>query len=204
MVVLATGGVPALQLPKGGNDLAVTPWDLLSGQVAPSERILVYDEAGAHAAISLVDVLSAQGRRVEFVTRDRHVAHAVGIQNLPVYLRNLYQRGVTLTPDLRLMAIDRRGNRLLARFRNEFSREITEREADQIVVDQGTVPADELFEALAEHSANAGEIDLEALTQVAPQPGGSGAFQLYRVGDALASRDIHAAIYDSLRLCSAI
>ena len=24
---------------------------------------------------------------------------------------------------------------------------------------------------------------------------------LFRVGDALASRDIHAAIYDSLRLC---
>ncbi len=29
----------------------------------------------------------------------------------------------------------------------------------------------------------------------------AGRFRLYRVGDAVASRDIHAAILDSLRLC---
>ena len=28
-----------------------------------------------------------------------------------------------------------------------------------------------------------------------------GRFQLFRVGDAVTSRNIHAAIYDSLRLC---
>jgi hypothetical protein len=28
-----------------------------------------------------------------------------------------------------------------------------------------------------------------------------GRFQRFRVGDAIASRNIHAAIYDSLRLC---
>ena len=28
-----------------------------------------------------------------------------------------------------------------------------------------------------------------------------GTYQLFRVGDAVASRNIHAAIYDSLRLC---
>ena len=28
-----------------------------------------------------------------------------------------------------------------------------------------------------------------------------GRYQLFRVGDAVASRNIHAAIYDSLRLC---
>ena len=30
----------------------------------------------------------------------------------------------------------------------------------------------------------------------------AGTYQLFRVGDAVASRNIHAAIYDSLRLCS--
>ena len=28
-----------------------------------------------------------------------------------------------------------------------------------------------------------------------------GRFQLFRVGDAVSSRNIHAALYDSLRLC---
>jgi hypothetical protein len=32
----------------------------------------------------------------------------------------------------------------------------------------------------------------------------SGRFALYRVGDAVAGRNIHAAVLDSFRLCSAI
>ena len=35
--------------------------------------------------------------------------------------------------------------------------------------------------------------------RIAANPGGR--YQLFRVGDAVASRNIHAAIYDSLRLC---
>jgi hypothetical protein len=31
-----------------------------------------------------------------------------------------------------------------------------------------------------------------------------GAFRLYRIGDAVASRNVHAAIYDALRLCKDI
>ena len=36
-----------------------------------------------------------------------------------------------------------------------------------------------------------------------PQPlvrNADGAFQLFRIGDAVASRNIHAAVYDALRL----
>ena len=207
VMVIATGGVPALELPKTGAELAITPWDLLSGQTASAERVLIYDEAGAHSAISLADWLASQGRHVEFATRDRHAARGVGIQNFPVYMRNLYRKGVSFTPDVRLMSIEKSGNRLVASFRNEFSRETLRREADQIVVDQGTLPVDELFHALAPKSRNGGEVDLEALAKVAPQSegrNGSGAFELFRVGDAVASRDIHAAIHDSLRLCSAL
>jgi hypothetical protein len=29
----------------------------------------------------------------------------------------------------------------------------------------------------------------------------AGQYQLFRIGDAVASRNIHAAIYDALRLC---
>ena len=50
-------------------------------------------------------------------------------------------------------------------------------------------------------SRNRGEIDYDALINLRPQaiaanPGGR--FQLFRVGDAVASRNIHAALYDSL------
>ena len=35
-------------------------------------------------------------------------------------------------------------------------------------------------------------------------PNEGGEFTLYRVGDAVASRNVHAAVLDSFRLCSAI
>jgi hypothetical protein len=73
-----------------------------------------------------------------------------------------------------------------------------------VVVEHGTLPLDDLYHELREDSTNGGEVDLEALISNRPQQlvtNPEGAFQLFRVGDAVASRNIHAAIYDSLRLC---
>jgi hypothetical protein len=55
-------------------------------------------------------------------------------------------------------------------------------------------------------SANDGVTDLEALLARAPQPRGirpDAGFELHRVGDAVASRNVHSAVLDSLRLCMA-
>ena len=66
----------------------------------------------------------------------------------------------------------------------------------------GTLPADDLYFELKPASSNLGEIDLDALRRAsAGQVTPDSSFQLFRVGDAVASRNIHAAIYDSLRLC---
>ena len=75
---------------------------------------------------------------------------------------------------------------------------------DQVVCEHGTLPNEDLYLALKPLSRNLGELDQRALIAGAPQAIASnpaGAFQLFRVGDALASRNIHTAIYDSLRLC---
>jgi hypothetical protein len=53
-------------------------------------------------------------------------------------------------------------------------------------------------------SANGGAIDYLALLAGQPQPYDGDRYQLFRVGDAVTSRNIHAAIFDSLRLCAAI
>ncbi len=58
-------------------------------------------------------------------------------------------------------------------------------------------------------SRNKGQIDVEALFAIKPQPclsalddnsGGDG-YLLFRIGDCVAQRNTHAAIYDALRLC---
>jgi hypothetical protein len=70
------------------------------------------------------------------------------------------------------------------------------------VVEHGTVPVDDLYFALRPGSSNHGEVDHPALIADRPQQivrNPEGRYQLFRIGDAVASRNAHAAIYDALR-----
>ena len=203
VVIAATGGVPNLERVAGAEH-AVSVWDVLGGQVEPGAEVLVFDDHGDHQGPSVVDFLASRGSSVELATPDRLTAHEVGATNYPVYLASFYAKGVTLTPDRRLRSVERDGNRLRAVLRNEYTDEEETRLVDQVVVEHGTLPAAELFHDLAPLARNEGELDIEALIAGRPQAVASnpdGGFMLFRVGDAVASRNIHAAIYDSLRLC---
>jgi hypothetical protein len=73
-----------------------------------------------------------------------------------------------------------------------------------VVSDNGTLPADDLYFDLKSGSTNLGEVDQPALLAGVSQNqvnNPDGAYQLFRVGDSITSRNIHAAIYDALRLC---
>ena len=62
---------------------------------------------------------------------------------------------------------------------------------------------DDLYFDLKPLSNNFGEVNYEALIAGNPQniqTNPDGAFQLFRIGDAVSGRNIHAAIYDALRL----
>jgi hypothetical protein len=64
-----------------------------------------------------------------------------------------------------------------------------------------------LFNLLRGRSRNQGCLDQEALLEGVPQnlvKNPEGKFDLFRVGDAIESRDIHAALLDSLRLCMSL
>ena len=203
VVVTATGGVPNLERVAGAEH-AVSVWDVLGGQVEPGAEVLVFDDHGDHQGPSVVDYLASRGSSVELATPDRLTAHEVGATNYPVYLASFYAKGVTLTPDRRLRSVERDGNRLRAVLRNEYTDADETRLVDQVVVEHGTLPAAELFHELAPLARNEGELDIEALIAGRPQAVASnpdGEFMLFRVGDAVASRNIHAAIHDSLRLC---
>jgi hypothetical protein len=74
---------------------------------------------------------------------------------------------------------------------------------DQVVVNHGTLPLEALYFDLKPLSSNAGELDQDAFINGKPQTvkrNNEGQFQLFRIGDAVAARNVHAAIYDALRL----
>lgn len=202
-VIVATGGLPHTEVLATGNELVHSAWDILSGDVKPGTNVLIYDDAGDHAALQAADLISATGAAVEIVTPDRSFAPEVMAMNLVPYMRNLQGRDTTFTVTWRLIGVAREGNRLRATLGSDYGGVTRDRIVDQVIVNHGTRPLDELYFALKPLSSNRGEVDYEALATGGGQalvPNPDGRFRLFRIGDAVASRNTHAAIYDALRL----
>lgn len=203
VVVIATGGLPHTAVLDEGNELVVSSWDILSGDVRPGRRVLVYDDAGDHAALQAAERIAGTGAQVEIMTPDRSFAPEVMAMNLVPYMRSLQKLDVTFTVGFRLVSVQRQGEQLLARLGSDYGPVDRQRLVDQVVVNHGTLPMDELYVELKERSSNRGAVDHEALLAGRPQPrslASPGSFQLFRIGDAVSSRNIHAAVYDALRL----
>ena len=203
VVFVATGGVPNTDVLESGNDLVVSTWSILAGEVKPAERVLLYDDNGAHPGMQAAEFLAESGAKVEIVTPERYFAPEIGGLNHAGYAKIFHRRGVKITINTRLRAARREGNALIASLGSDYGEERYEREVDQIVVEHGTLPVTDLYEELRPLSVNLGEVDYDALIGGRPQElvrNTEGGFRLLRIGDAVASRNIHAAIYDALRL----
>jgi hypothetical protein len=106
-----------------------------------------------------------------------------------------------------LKAVRREGEELVATLTNDLTDESVEIETDQVVVERGTFPVDEVFRELKEGAANRGVTDIDALINAEPQPyhaNDDGGYLLYRVGDAVSSRSVHAALLDAYRIAVAL
>ena len=203
VVIIATGGLAHTEVLETGNDLVVSSWDIIAGDVKPGENVLVYDDAGDPAALQAADIIAATGAKVEIMTPDRSFAPEVMAMNLVPYMRSLQKRDTTFTVTWRLMGVTRAGNALEARIGSDYGGVERLKTYDQIVINHGTLPLDELYFTLKPLSRNHGEISHAALTAGEPQAvvrNPDGQFQLFRIGDAVAARNTHAAIYDALRL----
>jgi len=205
VVIVATGGLPNIELFESGKDAShvVTAWDIISGDIQPAEHILIYDESGDHPALQAAEVAAKAGSKVEIMTPDRTFSPEIMAMNLVPYMRSLQDKDVTFTVTRRLVDVEKSGNKLKATIATDYSDHTDVHEYDQVVVNYGTMPLDELYYALKPESKNGGAVDQAALIAGEPQNvvrNAKGSFQLYRIGDAVSARNTHAAIYDALRL----
>lgn len=202
VVIIATGGLPHTEVLSDGNEHVVSAWDILSGDVKPGLNVLVFDDAGDHAGLQAAEVLANAGAKVEVMTPDRSFAPEVMAMNLVPYMRSLQVQDVTFTVTYRLRSVEKNGNQLVAKVGSDYGGVEKHRVVDQVVINHGTRPLDDLYFDLKPASINHGEISHDQLVAGEPQsivrhPEGS--FQLFRIGDAVAARNTHAAIYDALR-----
>lgn len=208
IIMVATGGRPFLDQSPGWHadeNLVVSSHDILSGAVEPGANALVFDVTSGYAGVSCADYLANRESLVEIVTPDLAVGEATGGTTQPVYNKRLMAQDVVFTPNTSLADVYREGDQLIAVLANEYTGAEEERAVDQIVVENGVRPREDLYYALKAGSRNNGQVDTEALFAATPQPalqslGEGEGYLLYRVGDCVSPRNIHGAIYDSLRL----
>jgi 2,4-dienoyl-CoA reductase-like NADH-dependent reductase (Old Yellow Enzyme family) len=206
VVVIATGGLPNTEI-LAGAELAVSSWDILSGDAHIGAAVLLYDDNAAHPGLAAAEMIAESGAALEVVTPERFFAADVGGLNHQAYARCFETHGTRLTINKRVLAVERAGNRLKVTLGSDYAERTESREVDQLVVEHGTLPLDDLYFELKPLSANLGAVDYTAMIAGRPQEAvknPEGAFRLYRIGDAVASRNVHAAIYDALRLCKDI
>jgi 2,4-dienoyl-CoA reductase-like NADH-dependent reductase (Old Yellow Enzyme family) len=208
VVVIATGGVPDTSFLASGAELVSDSWDVLGGAVPGAGEVLLYDDNGGHAGLDTAQVLIASGAKVHYVTPERTLGPDIGGMNYPAYARLLAESDTPTTLLHTLHEVGRHPDgRLAAILYSEYADRYTTHVVDQVVVEHGTTPNDELYHALVAGSANLGEVDHTALLALRPQAvvrNSEGRYQLFRIGDAVTSRNVHAAVLDAFRLCLAV
>ena len=190
--------------------------------------MLVFDDHGFYPALDAVERLARNGQQVTYVSPERTIGIDVGSMNSPAYLQAFSEFGVEVRLGERLAKKPRiEGKEIVAMLRNDYSDRETEVVTDAVVVDFGTTPNDEIYVELKPRSSNHGATDLDAWVRGRPQPeyvsvtsthpGATAVaeptttsattsaatghpFALYRIGDAVASRNVHAAVLEGLRV----
>jgi 2,4-dienoyl-CoA reductase-like NADH-dependent reductase (Old Yellow Enzyme family) len=200
VVIVATGGLPQNPQLEMGGDLVTSAWDVVSGDARPAGDVLLYDDDGTHSAMTTAEMIARAGARLEIVTPERTVGVDVGGMNMVPYARAFNETDTRITLNQRVRAVRREGGRLAVEIGSDHTPVRHTRTVDAVVVDHGVLANDDLYHALVKGSSNGGEVDYEALVAGRPQPLGGDGYQLFRIGDAVAGRNIHAAIYDALRL----
>ena len=204
IIIIATGGMPNVEFFESGHDLCVSSWDVLTGQVRLSGDILLYDENGAEAGVGTAEYLLDQGQKVHMVTPDRLIGTHIGPTNYPAAMKKFYNASMQMTTDHRLVSLRRESGKIVARLWCDLTSTPLEKIVDHVVVENGTLPADDVYFELKKDAMNLGMIDIDALADLHPQTinlNEDGKYQLFRIGDAVASRNVHAAMFEARRLC---
>lgn len=200
-VIVATGGIPDMDCVEGG-DLCVSVWDVLTGSIPVRSDILIYDGTGRQAAASCALELARRGMKPHFAMLDEMLAFEMSYTDRSGFRKEFAELGIERTVDVRLIKVEREANGLRVTFRNEFTGQLTTRNASQVVIENGTLPIDEIFTALRGRSSNLGRTDFDRLLGKTKHHSTElEGFEIHRIGDAVSSRDIYSAIQDAFRLC---
>jgi pyruvate/2-oxoglutarate dehydrogenase complex dihydrolipoamide dehydrogenase (E3) component len=205
VVILATGGVPTLDGILNG-DSAVSSWDVLSGSVELQGNVLIYDGTGRHPAPMVAVRALELGHSVKYISIDTEICKELTYAEQFAFKKRLVDLGkADFIAESHPTSIERSGSVYKVDVVNDITNDHVVYAADMVVIEQGTVPVTELFDALRADAVNRGVMDIQALARAERQPKmADNGFYLYRIGDAISSRNVQAAMFDAARLCNTL
>ncbi len=200
IIIIATGGIPDFG-PTVGQDLCLSVVDALANPAGLADNLLVYDATGRHPAPSMAVEVAASGRKVTFVARDPAIAPEMEHHSSISYRKAFAEKGIEVLLERELVSVRNKDGQREVVLRHLLTGQTTLATFAQVIIEHGTMPVTDLFDGLRRLSINDGVTDIEAMSGrsvLRPRP--EGGFELHRIGDALVSRSVHAAILDALRL----
>ncbi|KMS89832.1 FAD-dependent oxidoreductase [Prauserella rugosa] len=207
VVVVATGGLARTPSEAGLHlaDQVDDIWTVFEQPHRRYGRVLLYDDDGRYPSLDAVEVLAKAGNTVTYASPERSVGVEVGALNFADFQATFDRHGVTFAIARGLHCVEphENGATMTATLETEAGAPAERVTCDAVFYAGGTNPNDELYHALRAHSSNEGRVDYDAFIRGDPQPQPhvpDSRFALYRVGDAITSRNMHAAILDAHRL----
>lgn len=205
VVIVATGGLAQNPTVESGGEHMSNAWEVIGGDITPRGSVLLFDDDATHSAMTTAEMLVKAGAQLEIVSPERTLGVDVGGLNLVPYMRAINESDTRVSLGQRVHSITRRADgRFDVAIGGAESAVRHVRVVDAVIGDHGVAPNDSLYHELVGWSSNRGEVDHHALVAGHPQHisrDPAGAFQLFRIGDAVEGRNVHAAVYDALRLC---
>ncbi len=86
----------------------------------PAASAILYDDNGAHPGMTTAEFMVEAGVALDVVTPERTLAPDVGGTSFPAYFKALNRAGASITINLRLERLERRGNKIVATFFDEY------------------------------------------------------------------------------------
>lgn len=205
-VIVATGGRPPTATGLGipGDELVSSLWSVFDDPSRHHGEVVLFDDEGRYASLDALELLAKAGNRIAYVTPERAVGVEVGNMNFAAYQRVFDRHEVTSHLSRRLGAVeDAPAGRMTAVLCTDAGAAAQRLVCDCLVYAGGTVPEADVYLALRESSRNKGAVDYPAFITGGTQAKtacGPGEFDLFRIGDAVSSRNLHAAVLDGHRI----
>ena len=203
VVIVATGGLPQLPDIEEGGERMVTSWDVLGGDVTPTGDVLFFDDNGTHSALSAAEMIARSGAGSRSSRPSGcWASRSAGMNHVP-YARAFNETDTRITLNQRVLAVRPEQGRLCVEVGSDHTPHRASVTSTGWWPTTARPPRRPLLRAQAGVDATSAPSTTAPCWRAGPQSlvtNPDGRFQLFRIGDAVASRNIHAAVYDALRL----